>query len=151
MDKQQLIAGIRDHFNHEVPFHRLIGVEVRDVSMTHTLLRAPMKPDLVGNTFQQMLHGGVTATLLDIAGGLAAMSGTIDKLSEIGMEEVMARLQKVSTIDMRVDYLMPGRGAWFEAEAHVIRHGNKVAVTRMELKNDSGHSLALGTATYSVA
>jgi len=151
VDKQQLIQGVTDHFNHLVPFHQLIGIEVLDVSMQHTLIRTRMKPELVGNTFQQILHGGVSATLLDIAGGLAAMSGTVDKLSSIGMEAVVNRLQKISTIDLRVDYLAPGRGDWFEAEAHVIRHGNKVAVTRMELKNDRGESIALGTATYSVS
>ncbi|WP_210395911.1 thioesterase family protein [Motiliproteus sediminis] len=151
MEQQQLIDGITDHFNHQVPFHQLIGIEVIDVSAAHTLIRAPMKPELIGNTFQQILHGGVTATLLDIAGGLAAMSGTINKLSAIGIDEVVKRLQKISTIDMRVDYLMPGRGDYFEAEAHVIRHGNRVAVTRMALKNESGNEIALGTATYSVS
>lgn len=150
MERQQLIEGISDHFTHQVPFHQLIGVEVLDVSAEHTLIKAPMKPELIGNTFQQILHGGVTATLLDIAGGLAAMTGTIDKLSTIGMDEVLKRLQKVSTIDMRVDYLQPGRGEYFIAEAHVIRHGNKVAVTRMQLVNEREQSIALGTATYSV-
>jgi len=151
VEKQQLIDGITEHFNHLVPFHQLIGIQVIDVSVAHTLIRVPMKPELIGNTFQQILHGGVTATLLDIAGGLAAICGTIDKLSEMGVDEVIKRLQKVSTIDMRVDYLMPGRGAYFEAEAHVIRHGNRVAVTRMTLKDAQGTEIALGTATYSVA
>ncbi|HEY5717380.1 MAG TPA: thioesterase family protein [Motiliproteus sp.] len=151
MEQQQLIEGLTEHFNHQVPFHQLIGIEVVEVSATHTLIRTPMKPELIGNTFQQILHGGVIATLLDIAGGLAAMSGTIDKLSAIGMDEVVRRIQKISTIDMRVDYLMPGRGELFTTEAHVIRHGNRVAVTRMTLKNDQGQEIALGTATYSVS
>jgi uncharacterized protein (TIGR00369 family) len=60
------------------------------------------------------------------------------------------RLERTGTIDMRVDYLRPGRGELFTATARIIRHGNKVAVTRMELRNETGEQIALGTATYAV-
>ena len=52
---------------------------------------------------------------------------------------------------MRVDYLRPGHGEWFEAKGTILRTGNKVAVTRMELHNDSGELIAIGTGAYTVA
>ena len=60
------------------------------------------------------------------------------------------RLQKLGTIDIRIDFLRPGRGNSFTATAQVIRKGKKVAVTRMELHNEEGLEIALGTATYLV-
>ena len=54
----------------------------------------------------------------------------------------------MGTIDLRVDYLRPGRGTHFLAEARLLRAGNKVAVTRMELHNDKEELLAVGTGTY---
>ena len=57
---------------------------------------------------------------------------------------------KMSTIDMRSDYLRPGRGLEFIATAQVIRSGNKVCVCRMELHNEQGVHIALGTGTYLV-
>ena len=56
----------------------------------------------------------------------------------------------MSTIDIRVDYLLPGRGEVFTAKAHIIRRGSKVAVTRMQLTNEKDELIALGTATYLV-
>jgi len=52
---------------------------------------------------------------------------------------------------MRVDYLRPGLGQWFEAKGYILRTGNKVAVTRMELHNDTGELIAIGTGAYTVA
>ena len=55
---------------------------------------------------------------------------------------------KMSTIDLRIDYLRPGRGKAFIADGKILRIGNKVAVTRMELHNDEGKLIAVGTGTY---
>ena len=55
-----------------------------------------------------------------------------------------------STIDLRVDYLRPGKGAWFDASAEVIRTGKRVVVTRMEMLNDESTLIAVGTGTYIV-
>jgi transcription-repair coupling factor (superfamily II helicase) len=53
-------------------------------------------------------------------------------------------------IDLRVDYLIPGKGNYFIAKGKILRLGNKVAVSRMELVNDKNDLIALGTGTYNV-
>ncbi|ABC27716.1 uncharacterized protein, possibly involved in aromatic compounds catabolism [Hahella chejuensis KCTC 2396] len=151
MDKAQLIETITAYFNEHIPFNRLVGIKVREVSKEKVVLGLEMKPELVGNTFQNILHGGVTATLLDVAGGLVATISIIERLTEIDPKEVQRKLRRLGTIDMRVDYLRPGRGAFFVASASVIRHGQSIAVTRMELINDREQTIALGTATYTVS
>ena len=55
---------------------------------------------------------------------------------------------KMSTIDLSIDYLRPGRGKSIIADGKILRIGNKVAVTRMELHNDEGKLIAVGTGTY---
>ena len=56
----------------------------------------------------------------------------------------------VGTIDMRVDYLRPGRGKYFIGTGYVLRVGKKIAVTRMDLHNEQEVLIATGTGTYNV-
>lgn len=63
-------------------------------------------------------------------------------------QERAARLSRLGTIDLRIDYLRPGRGTRFSASAMLLRSGNKVAVVRSELHNELGTLIAVGTGTY---
>ncbi len=150
MTKEELIQEITAYFHERIPFNTLLGIEVMEASARQVVLRLPMKAELIGNTHHRLLHGGVTATLLDVAGGLAAMITTIERLGESETGLLRKRLQHLGTIDMRVDYLRPGLGREFFASAEVIRHGRRVAVTRMQVRSDRDKVIALGTATYMV-
>jgi uncharacterized protein (TIGR00369 family) len=66
------------------------------------------------------------------------------------MEKMVERLTNMGTIDMRIDYIRPGKGSHFLATGHILRLGNKVAVTRTEFINDEGVLIAVGTSTYLV-
>jgi uncharacterized protein (TIGR00369 family) len=109
-----------------------------------------MKPELIGNIHQQILHGGVTATVLDVVGGLTAFSGLVASREDWSIDDLQTRLQTLSTIDLRIDYLRPGRGTVFTGTGTVIRAGNRVSVCRMELHNEDGDHIAFGTGTYMV-
>lgn len=148
--REELIETIMYYFNEHIPFNKLVGIVVDEVSTEEVVLRFAMKPDLVGNTFKGILHGGVTSTVLDVAGGLVAMINAIDRVFQSDPSLIQEKMSKIGTIDMRVDYLRPGYGNEFTARAKVIRHGKKIAVTRMELRNEQGEEIALGTATYLV-
>jgi len=150
MKKQEYLDQMQVYFRDVIPFNRLLGIEVIELSIESVRIKINMRPDLVGNTMMNILHGGVTATLLDVSGGLAAITHTIDKLDDLSESSLLDKLRKLGTIDMRVDYLLPGKGDYFEARAQVLRHGRKVCVTRMELLNEEGKDIALGTATYIV-
>lgn len=150
MKKQELINQVREYFNENIPFNKHIGIEILDLSIEEARLKIEMKPELVGNAMMNILHGGVTASMLDVAGGLAAIAHTIDKLETLDQSSLAKKLKTLGTIDMRIDYVLPGKGDRFEAKAKVIRHGRKVCVTRMELSDENGQDIALGTATYIV-
>ncbi|MDI1301693.1 MAG: thioesterase family protein [bacterium] len=132
------------------PFVKLIGMELSSASNEQIKARFDMRPELVGNSVRQILHGGVIATALDMVGGMMGVVAVYQRMKddEVPKAERYMRLAKLGTIDMRVDYLQPGRGKHFEASASLLRVGKKVFVTRMELHNDSGELIAAATGTY---
>ncbi len=50
-----------------------------------------------------------------------------------------------------MDYLSPGTGQEFIATGFVLRQGRRVVVTRMELRNEKGDLIAVGTGAYNVS
>lgn len=149
--EDQLLASIHEVFSKKIPFNRVLGLEVTSLANDMPILRFDMRPELVGNYMRGNLHGGVISSVIDVCGGLTAFLGLQRKLKDVSVEERLQRFGRIGTIDMRVDYLRPGLGKWFEAKGYLLRTGNKVAVTRMELHNDTGDMIAIGTGAYTVA
>lgn len=149
MQNEQLLPFIGQIFQ-QMPFNQLLGLRVTAFSAERAEVRFDFQNQLIGNPVQQILHGGVIASVLDVVGGIMAVSSALLKLESTDQALLSAKLGKMSTIDIRTDYLRPGRGREFIASAQVIRSGNKVCVCRMELHNDEGVHIALGTGTYLV-
>ena len=63
-------------------------------------------------------------------------------------EEQTKKIKRMATVDLRVDYLAPGRGHEFMVTAEVMRMGRKGCTTRMMLVNDEGKLIAHGIASY---
>ncbi|MCW8128201.1 thioesterase family protein [Microbulbifer halophilus] len=143
---RELVRG----FFEQIPFNRQIGLRMQDLDLENLTLSArfDLRPELIGNIWKKILHGGVIATALDTVGGLTAMVAAYQRLGDIDWQEKTARLSKLGTVDMRVDYLKPGRGESFTCHGSILRTGNKLVVTRMELVNESDELIATGTATY---
>ena len=131
----------------QIPYNRFLGVRLLDVSASESRLSFGMRDELVGNYTKGTLHGGVISATFDIVGGMVALMSNADN-TEV---DLVKRLAAIGTIDLRVDYLRPGTGNHFEATGSILRGGRKVAVTRMELHNDAGSLIAVGTGTYIVA
>ncbi|GIU38367.1 thioesterase family protein [Shewanella colwelliana] len=146
----QILASVAEIFDSKVPFHNLLGMDIKRYDTDGVEVVVSMKPQLIGNIHQQILHGGVTATVLDVVGGLTAFSGLVASRDDWSLEDLQTRLQTLGTIDLRVDYLRPGRGQVFTGTGTVIRAGNRVSVCRMELHNEQGSHIAFGTGTYMV-
>jgi len=141
---------LRNWYEQKIPFNRLIGLQVETLRTDFVSIRFAMREDLIGNSVHGILHGGVISSVLDAAGGLAAAASIVEKMQSRSPEEIAARIARIGTIDLRVDYLRPGRGEFFRAKSSIMRSGNKVAVTRMELYNNKEMLVAVGTGTYIV-
>jgi uncharacterized protein (TIGR00369 family) len=148
-DQAEALKRIHEIFS-SLPFNKVLGLEIASLEAEHPRIRFDMRPELVGNVYHGILHGGVTSTVLDVTGGLVAFMGLVKNLAHIPVEERMQRFAKIGTIDLRIDYLRPGKGKWFEATGYTLRTGNKVAVARMELHSDVGELIAVGTGAYLV-
>ncbi|QYJ82109.1 thioesterase family protein [Shewanella aegiceratis] len=146
----QTLASVADIFDTKVPFHNLLGMDIKRYDLQGVEVEVKMKKDLIGNIHQQILHGGVTATVLDVVGGLTAFSGLVASRDDWCLDDLQQRLKTLGTIDLRIDYLRPGRGEIFTGTGTVIRAGNRVSVCRMELHNEKGSHIAFGTGTYMV-
>ena len=133
-----------------LPFNRLLGLKVEFLEIERAGFRLTMQNELIGNTAHGILHGGVISTMLDTTGGLTATASALERMQDHSKDEVIKWIARVGTIDMRVDYLRPGRGSQFHSTGTIMRTGRKVAVTRMELKNQENKLIAVGTGTYIV-
>jgi len=150
MEHAEIYQQLSHFWNNNMPFNQLLGLEIIKFDAQQSEVHFAWQDKLIGNPVQKILQGGVTATALDLVGGVVAAANIIQHLEDLSMESVQQSLAKLSTIDMRTDYLRPGRGEHFIATAKIIRGGSKVAVARMELHNEKGEHIAFGTGTYMV-
>ncbi|RCU45540.1 MULTISPECIES: thioesterase family protein [Corallincola] len=142
------LAAIAHLFTDQMPFNRSLGLSIPYFTCDKVEVHFAMHEGLIGNPIQRILHGGVTASVLDVAGGLIAIANFLEKSDTMDQALLNKKLAKMGTIDMRVDYLRPGRGEHFVASAEVIRSGSRVSVCRMELHNEKGSQIAFGTGAY---
>jgi uncharacterized protein (TIGR00369 family) len=105
----------------DIPFNRLLGMRVDLLRRGECVLRIPWSDSLIGDASRPAIHGGVISSLADTAGGATCFS------------MLTKREDRVSTVDLRVDYLRPGPSMDLCCHAKTIRMGNRVAVARMEV------------------
>ena len=150
-NQKKLFATVRTIFEDKIPFNSVLGLQIESLDFDSASLKFKMKEHLVGNYHKGSLHGGVVSATLDVTGGLVAFLGVIKKMRGKPTKQTMERFSRLGTIDLRVDYLRPGLGEHFLATGYILRIGNRVAVTRMELHNDEKRLIAVGTGAYQVA
>jgi uncharacterized protein (TIGR00369 family) len=125
-----------------IPFNRFLGVKLTAMRKGFARLEIPFRDELVGDPMRPALHGGVLSALGDAAGGAAVWAG---------IEDDNAR---ISTIDLRIDYLRPARLATLVAEATVVRVGNRVGVADVRIFNldedDVADTVATVKAVYNI-
>lgn len=123
-----------------IPFNRYLGLRALRVERGDILFEIPYRDELIGDPVKRALHGGVISMLADTAGGMAVWSG---------LEDVRAR---VSTIDLRIDYLRPGRQEDLRAHAVVVRVGKSVGVADIRLFHPSheAQTIATGKGVYAI-
>lgn len=142
---ESIEAEIRRTFEQIIPFNRVLGLRVNSLDPKAPRLRFDMRPELVGNSVRQILHGGVISATLDVVGGLAIALASITRKAE---ETPARHFPNIGTIDLRIDYLRPGRGHYFVATSREFGLAGRVAVAHMELVNDTEEQIATGSVAY---
>ncbi len=133
------IEAFRDLIENQLPFNKFIGIKLLSLEPGLCRLYVPYKDELIGDTRRGALHGGVISTLVDTCGGFAVWS-----MCDI--------TDKLSTIDLRVDYLKPAFGNDIVAESRVKLLGNRVgnASTVLYSRDDPETILAEGRSVYNI-
>ena len=146
VDIDGLLNQLCKAFN-KSPFFQHNGMNMRVVD-GQIEAHIDMQPYMIGNVAFQILHGGVAATILDSIGGIVAMGELYKKATPDDLPETIKKVSRLATVDMRVDYLAPGRGKSFTAHAETLRLGRKGCTMRMTLVNDENKPIATAIASY---
>ncbi len=145
------VAGLKKIFEEMIVFNQVLGLKITTLTPGEVRGRIDMKPELIGHFSFNRLHGGVISAGLDAMGGLAVMAAIGARHMDEPPLQRLHRFGKLGTIDLRVDYLRPAIGEYFELRAEVMRLGSRVASTRMEFLGADGRLLSTAAAAYIVA
>ena len=153
-DKDPELKSLLDYFmnirDQRPTFDSFMNIIDESQDLENARMKLVIRDDFVGNLIYRTLHGGLIAAVLDTAGGAAVFQHVYKKVKGKPREEQVKKISKNATVDLRVDYLRPGAGNEFTATAWILRAGNKFAVTRMELHNEEGVLIAVGTGMYAM-
>jgi acyl-coenzyme A thioesterase PaaI-like protein len=147
----EFIQGVKSIFEEKIVFNQVLGLRVTELRPTLVKARIDMKPELVGHFAYNRIHGGVISAGLDAMGGMACMVAIGARHMDEPPLKRLERFIKLGTIDLRIDYLRPGIGPWFELTAEVMRLGSRVGSTRMEFRGSDGKLLSTGAGAYIVS
>lgn len=144
------IERIRVYYLENLPFNKVLGIDIDllDYESGDAVTTFAMTKDLVGNSTYGILHGGVTASVIDLTGGLSALISCAKLHEGKPIDLIEKKLASSATIDMRVDYLRPGKGLFFHCKSRIIRAGSRIVVAKIDLYNEKETRIATGTATY---
>lgn len=109
-DKQRMMESINLFMTESVPHNHALGLSVVDLGQADATLRLPYSDKLVGNPETGVLHGGAVTTLIDATCGIAVYMK-------------MARMVRIATLDLRIDYLhpaTPGKDLLARAECYKL-------------------------------
>jgi uncharacterized protein (TIGR00369 family) len=119
------------------PVARTLGVELAAVEAGRVRLRLPFRHDNI--TVGDIVHGGVIATLIDIAGAAAAAAGADPDAPGGGATSTLA-----------ISYLAPANGVDLMADAVVLQRGRTQAVSEVTVRDAAGRAVAKALVTSRV-
>jgi uncharacterized protein (TIGR00369 family) len=149
--ENEFANGLTDLFENKIVFNSVLGLKITSLKPERVRARIDMKPQLVGHYGYNRVHGGVVSAALDALAGLAVMAAIGARHMDESPQQRLQRFSKLGTIDLRVDYLRPAIGDYFELQAEVLRLGSRVASTRMEFFGADGKLLSTGAGAYIVS
>jgi len=116
-----------------LPFAKLIGMRLVDMRPNEAVIEIEMRDDLKQPS--GVLHGGVTATLIDTAMAFAVRTYLTDT-------------EPTATIDLTVHYLRPLVEGKAICTARVVRPGKRIFTVSADVHNEQGKLIATGLSTY---
>ena len=128
LDFATLAAMVKD-----CPFHQWLGVELISLDETGIAIRTPWRAEFVSDPDRGYAHGGVLASLIDLAADYA----------------VAARIGRgAPTVDMRVDYHRAAMPGPLIARAAVVKLGGTLTTAEARVFDERDELVASGRALF---
>ena len=115
-------------------FNHTLGIEIERLDEEGCTASLTIRPEFY-NSMEGVVHGGVTATLADVAMGH-------------GAAPPVNGLQQCVTVESKINYLAPARGDRLIAEAKVIKRGLKIIVMEARVRTGDRKLVAVAVGTY---
>lgn len=117
----------------QFPFNQFLGVRVVEAVEDGLTMETEVRPEW-SNVFGSM-HGGVTASLVDTAVGIAVFRG-------------YGFARPVTTVELKVSYLRPIRAGKVIVKARILKQGKTLCVGVGDVFDKEGVHCATSLVTY---
>ncbi|MEO8573409.1 MAG: PaaI family thioesterase [Pyrinomonadaceae bacterium] len=116
-----------------LPISKLLGMQLVDIQPNEAVVRIEMRDDL--RQPSGVLHGGVTATIIDTAMALAVRTHLEDH-------------EYTTTVNLTVHYLRPHKAGAVSCTAKCVKIGKRIFTVSADVQNEEGMLIATGLSTY---
>ena len=116
-----------------MPFNNLIGIKLTRVHPDGVTIECQLRPEIMNGA--GMLHGGVTATLADSAVGIAIMRHFNGE-------------RRITTVEMKLNYLRPVVSNKIFAQARLRRIGNHLCIGQVDIFDAEKNLAGIAIVTY---
>lgn len=118
---------------HNNEFAKMIGMRLVEMRPNEAVIEIEMRDQL--RQPHGLLHGGVTATLIDTAMAFAVIT-------------CLAAREKASTVDLNIHYLRPHLEGKISCAAQVVKAGKRLLTVSANVVNEQGKLIATALSTY---
>ena len=116
-----------------MPFNQLLGIRVTKLHSDGVTIECKVRDEL--RNLAGLLHGGVIATMADAVVG-------------ISIARHFRGSRRITTIEMKLNYLSPIAAGKSIARAHMLRIGAHLCVGRVDVFDDQRNLAATALVTY---
>lgn len=117
----------------DLPLSRLLGMRLIDIRPDEATVEIEMRDDL--KQPGGILHGGVTASLIDTAMAFAVRTN-------------LDETEPTATIDLTVHYLRPLAEGKAICTARIVRPGKRIFTVSADVHDEAGKLIATAISTY---
>ena len=126
--------GTPDRWRSFPPFYGHLGLELESLRDGHGIIRLPRKDEFCNSRGE--VHGGIVASLLDIALSQAVRSA-------------LSPTTSCATISLNLNYLGPAFGN-LTCRAAVVRSGRRISFAEGEVVDEKGMAVCKAIGTYRI-
>ena len=116
-----------------IPFNASLGIRAVRLHPDGITIECPLRDDL--RNAAGVLHGGVTATLADVAVGMA-------------LTRHFGGHRPATTVELKVNFLRPVAGGKVTARSRLLRVGSTLCVGEVDLFDEEKRRVGAALVTY---